>query len=152
MSTTTPISLDQSTIKGRKLTSRLQASATDKESINISLLGEFPAVLLADGATVDNTGVGGGLGGDGLLEPLADSGVDFLCLFGGCDLASADGPVIVSDDLVGLRVHRDVPDGLIGNDDLGPLLLGELLGGGVELAGYDFDGLVCFTLLWSVRL
>ena len=47
---------------------------------------------------------------------------------------------------------RYVPDGLVGNDDLGPLLLGELLGGGVELAGYDFDGLVCFTFLRRVRL
>lgn len=47
---------------------------------------------------------------------------------------------------------RYVPDGLVGNDDLGPLLLGELLGGSVELAGNDFDGLVGFTLLLGVRL
>lgn len=40
-----------------------------------------------------------------------------------------------------------VPDGLVGDDDLSPLLLGELLGGGVELPGDDVDGLVGLTLL-----
>lgn len=40
-----------------------------------------------------------------------------------------------------------IPDGLVGNDDLVPLLLGELLGGGVQLASDDIDGLVGFPLL-----
>lgn len=40
-----------------------------------------------------------------------------------------------------------LPDGLVGNDNLGPLLLAQHLGGGVELAGDDLESLVGLTLL-----
>lgn len=46
----------------------------------------------------------------------------------------------------------NVPDGLVGNDNLSPLLLGELLGSSVELAGHNLKGLVGLTLLCCVRL
>jgi hypothetical protein len=51
------------------------------------------AVVVADTATVDYTGVVGRLGGDVLGQPLADGGVNFLGLGGGGDLAGSDGPV-----------------------------------------------------------
>ena len=75
-----------------ELTSRLQAGTANKEAVNVGLLGELAAVLLADGATVDDADLVGGLGGDGLAEPLADGGVDLLGLLGGSDLAGTDGP------------------------------------------------------------
>lgn len=71
---------------------RLQAGAADEEAVNIRLLGELAAVLLRHAATVQDTGLLGRLGGDLLLQPLADRGVDFLCLLSGSDLAGADGP------------------------------------------------------------
>lgn len=77
---------------GSKLTGRLQAGTANKETVNILLLGELTAVLLTDGATVDNTDIGLGLGGDAGTEPLADSGVDLLGLLGGSDLAGTDSP------------------------------------------------------------
>jgi hypothetical protein len=40
-----------------------------------------------------------------------------------------------------------LPDRLIGNHDLGPLVLGQNVGDGVELPCHDVDGLVGFTLL-----
>jgi hypothetical protein len=43
-----------------------------------------------------------------------------------------------------------IPDGLVGDDDLVPLLLAQLLGDSVELAGNDLDGLVGLTLLQKV--
>lgn len=75
-----------------KLTGWLQAGTSNKEAVNVVLLGQFAAVLLADTASVDNASVVGNGGGD-LLEPLADGSVHFLGLSGGGDLASADGPV-----------------------------------------------------------
>jgi hypothetical protein len=45
------------------------------------------------------------------------------------------------------RRRNLLPDGLVGNDNLGPLLLAQLLGGSVELVGNDLDGLVGLTLL-----
>lgn len=74
----------------------LQAGTADEETIDIGLLGQLLAVLLADGAAVDDADVVGGLGGDGVGEPLADGGVDLLGLLGGGDLAGANGPVPVS--------------------------------------------------------
>jgi hypothetical protein len=40
-----------------------------------------------------------------------------------------------------------LPNGLVGDDYLGPLLLGELLSGRVELTSDYIDGLVGLTLL-----
>lgn len=108
---------------------RLQASTADEEAVNVGLLAELHAVLLADAAAVQDAGLVGGLGVDLLLEPLADGGVDLLGLLGGGDLAGADGP-----------------DGLVGDDDLGPV--GADLGlEGVELLGDDGDGLAGLALL-----
>lgn len=107
---------------------RLQAGAADEETVNVGLLGELLAVLLADRATVDDAGLVGSLLADVLLEPLADALVNLLCLLGGGDLAGADGP-----------------DGLVGNDDLAPVL--DLLGHGGELADDNLHGLVGLALL-----
>ena len=79
-------------LRGRTPTGRLQAGTANQETVDIGLLGELTAVLLADGATVDDAGVLRNLGGDGINEPLTDSGVDLLSLGGGSDLAGADGP------------------------------------------------------------
>jgi hypothetical protein len=76
---------------GDQLTGWLQAGTSNEETVDILLLGQFAAVLLADAASVDDTGVLGDVGGDG-DEPFANGSVDFLSL-GGCgDLASTDGP------------------------------------------------------------
>lgn len=53
-------------------------------------------------------------------------------------------------DLLRLLVARDLagpdrPDGLVGHDDLAPVL--HLLGHRTQLRGHDVDGLVCFPLL-----
>lgn len=79
-----------------QLTGRLQAGTADEETVNIGLLGELTAVLLADRATVDDADLVLSLGRDGLAEPLTDSGVDLLGLLGGGDLAGADSPTIGS--------------------------------------------------------
>lgn len=136
-----------------ELTGRLQAGTANKEPVNIGLSGKLAAVLLADGATVDDTDVVGSLGGDGLAEPLADSGVDILGLLGGSDLAGSNSPkkkksVPCHDNgQHSVEAKEALPNGLVGNDNLGPLLLAQLLGGSVELAGDDFNGLVGITLL-----
>ena len=41
-----------------------------------------------------------------------------------------------------------LPDRLIGDDDLGPLLLGEDLGNSIELSGHNVDSLVGLTFLY----
>lgn len=43
-----------------------------------------------------------------------------------------------------------LPDGLVGNDDLGPILLGQLGSDGVQLLGDNIDSLASFTLLSRV--
>lgn len=58
------------------------------------MLGELTAVLLADGATVDDAGVLRSLGRDGIGQPLADGSVNLLSLLSGSDLAGSNGPVI----------------------------------------------------------
>jgi hypothetical protein len=66
--------------------------AANQETVNIGLSSELTAVLLADRATVDDANVLLSLGGDGLAEPLADSGVDLLSLLSGGDLSGANSP------------------------------------------------------------
>lgn len=107
----------------------LQAGTANQEAIDISLLAELLAVLLADTAAVQDAGLVGSLVVNVLLQPLADSSVDLLGLLGGGDLAGADGP-----------------DGLVGDDDLGPVRADLGLEGG-ELLGDDVDGLAGLTLL-----
>lgn len=60
--------------------------------------------------------------------------MDLLGLLGGSDLAGTNSP-----------------DGLISNNDLSPLLLGQLLGGSVQLTGDDLDGLVGLALLCDCK-
>lgn len=50
----------------------------------------------------------------------------------------------------GKEKHKNLPDRLVGNDNLVPLLLAQLLSGGIELAGHDFDSLVGFALLLTI--
>lgn len=83
---------DKDEMHGRH-TGRLKTGATDQESVDIGLLGELLAVLLTHRATVDDTGVLGSLGGDGVAEPLADGSVNVLGLLGGSNLASSNSPV-----------------------------------------------------------
>jgi hypothetical protein len=95
MSTTIPvISMNCHSTVGYKyqLTRRLQAGTANKETVNVGLGSELTAVLLADGATVDDANVVSSLSRDGLTEPLADSGVDLLSLLSGSDLAGTDSP------------------------------------------------------------
>ena len=106
----------------------LKGGTTDEETVNVLLLGELVAVLLADTATVDDSGVVRSGLADLLSEVLTDGGVDLLSLLSGGDLAGADGP-----------------DGLVGNDNLAPVL--DLLGDSAELVGNDIDGLVGLSLL-----
>jgi hypothetical protein len=51
------------------------------------------------------------------------------------------------DILISKQMGKFIPDGLVGNDDLVPLLCAQLLGGSVKLAGDNLDGLVALTLL-----
>jgi hypothetical protein len=111
--------------------SGLQAGAADKETVNVGLLSEVLAVLLADGAAVDNTGGLGDLLAKLLAHPLTDTLVNLLRLLGGGDLAGADGP-----------------DGLVGDDDLAPVL--DLLADGSKLTDDDLHGLASVALLESL--
>jgi hypothetical protein len=86
--------ISPASIQKDQLTGGFQAGTANKEAVNIGLLGKLAAVLFADGATVDDTDLILGLGGDSLAEPLADSGVDLLGLLGGSDLAGTDGPEV----------------------------------------------------------
>lgn len=58
-----------------------QTGTANQESIDVFLLGKLAAVLLANTSTVDDPGVLGRLGADGLRQPITDGGMDFLCLF-----------------------------------------------------------------------
>lgn len=78
--------------------------------------------------------------------------MNFLGLLGGGDLSSANSPTdrcqrYSGNILILKQWGKFIPDGLVGNDDLLPLLCAQLLGGSVELAGDDLDGLVGLTLL-----
>jgi hypothetical protein len=98
--------------KGRtlELTSWFQAGTSHQESVHIWLLGQLPAVLLADATAVDDPGVLCRRSGDFVSQPLADGGVDFLCLGGGRDFAGADGPgrnSVIRDELVGRKRGKE---------------------------------------------
>ena len=112
-----------------RLTGRLQASTTDKESVNILLLGQLLAVLLVDTATVEDSCLVSSLLADLVLQPRADSSVDLLCLLLGSNLAGANGP-----------------DGLVGDDNVGPVGADAALER-LELLCDDRDGASCLALL-----
>lgn len=116
-------------ITGRiQLTCRLEGSTTDEETVNVLLLAELAAVLLIDTAAVQDAGLVGNLVADVGLEPVTDCLVNLLSLLGGGNLAGANGP-----------------DGLVGNDNLGPV--GDLGLEGGELLGDNSDGVARLTLL-----
>lgn len=81
-------------------------------------------------------------------------------LSGGGDFAGANGPVSYSLISVLLLLltwvriegigYGSLPDRLVSNDDLGPLVLSQEFGDGVKLACDDVDGLVGFALLFVV--
>ena len=71
---------------------RFQRSAANQEAINVGLLRELTAVLLSHTATVQDACLLSSLGGDLLLQPFTNSGVDLLSLLGGSDLAGTDSP------------------------------------------------------------
>jgi len=110
------------------LTLGLQAGTANQEAINVLLLGKVLAVLAVDAASVQDPGLLGDLVADVGLEPLADGGVDLLCLLDSGHLAGADGP-----------------DGLVGNHDLAPVA--DLGGDGSQLPLDDGDGLAGLALL-----
>lgn len=111
-----------------QLTSRLEGSTTDEETVNVLLLAELATVLLVDTAAVQDAGLVGNLVADVGLEPVTDGLVNLLSLLGGGNLAGTNGP-----------------DGLVGDDNLGPVRDLGLEGG--ELFGDDGDGVAGLTLL-----
>lgn len=117
-------------IERMALTRRLERSATNEEAINVGLLAQLSTVLVADTASVQDSGLLSDLGADA-LEPVTDGLVNLLRLLGGSDLASTNGP-----------------DGLIGNDNLAPV--GELRLEGLKLLGDDLDGIASLTHLQTL--
>jgi hypothetical protein len=73
---------------------RLQASAANKEAVDVGLLCQLIAVLLRHAAAVQDARLLRRLRGHLLGHPLADCLVDLLCLLGGGDFAGSDGPVV----------------------------------------------------------
>ena len=76
--------------------------------------------------------------------------MNLLSLLSGSNLAGSDSPGREKHWLAPCRHTRgqgSLPDGLVGDDNLSPLLLGELLGSSVELPGDNVNGLVALTLL-----
>lgn len=111
--------------------SGLETGTSDQEAVNILLLGQIFAIAIRDTASVDDPGVLSGLLADVLGEPFTNGSMDLLRLLGGSDLASTNSP-----------------DGLIGDDDVGPIL--DLLGHSAQLPRHDVDGLASFALLESL--
>jgi len=98
----------------------LERGAADEEAVDVGALGQLAAVLGVDGAAVLDAGLVGDLLAHALLEPLSQLGVDLLGLGRGSDDARADGP-----------------NGLVGDDDVGPLLFSEDGLEGAELSAGD---------------
>ena len=64
-----------------ELTSWLQARSANKEPIDITLRGQIAAVLLAHTTTIDDSSFLRYFRRHRFGQPLADGGMDFLCLF-----------------------------------------------------------------------
>ena len=111
-----------------KLTSRFQTCPSDEESINISLLRQLLAILLAHAAPIDDPCGLRCFFRNSLSQPFPNLSMDFLCLLSGGHFPGANGP-----------------DGLICDDNLGPIF--RLFRDGFELRGHHLDGLVAFPLL-----
>ena len=138
---------------------RLQARAAHEEAINILLLAQIRAVLLAHAASVYDPGVLFGRLGE-LAQPFSDGGVHLLRLLCRRDLASADGPTVVSvivplfprymESTGSRRGEQDLspedsPDRLVCNHNLAPIR--NLVGNSLQLMCDDADGLVLLALL-----
>ena len=74
------------------LTGRFETRATDQKPVNIFLLRQVAAVLLAHATAVDDTRSRRGFSGDFGGQPVADGGVHLLRLGGCSDFAGANGP------------------------------------------------------------
>jgi len=70
----------------------LETGSAHQEPVDVWLGTEFGGCAGGDTASVNDSGVGRHLGGDVVLEPLAEVVVDFLGLGGGGGLAGTDGP------------------------------------------------------------
>jgi len=106
----------------------LERCATDEETVNVGLADQHSSVGISDGATVEDSDFLSGFLRNVLGQPCADGLVGLLSLLGGSNLASADGP-----------------DGLVSDDDLGPVV--NFLSDGSELSGVNFVSLVRLTLI-----
>ncbi|EPY42088.1 triosephosphate isomerase (TIM) [Angomonas deanei] len=109
---------------------RLQRSTTDKETVNVLLLVQRGGILPVDRTTVEDAKSSGDIGANLVLNVATDDGVHLLRLLGGGDLAGADGP-----------------DGLVGEHNLAPGLLGELGGDRLDLSEDHLRGLARLALL-----
>ena len=105
---------------------RVETRAADQKAVNIVLFHEFGGVFRLHTAAVKDAEVGS-LGPEQVGEDGADFVMDLVGLFRGGHLAGANGP-----------------DGLVGDDQLGDLLLGKALQGATHLGldhGHGFLGL-----------
>jgi hypothetical protein len=105
--------------------SRLKRSTANEETVDVGLLGELAAVLLVDTSAVEDAGLVSNLVADA-AEEVTDSLVDLLGLLSGGNLASANGP-----------------DGLVGDDDVGPV--GDLGLERLDLGRDKLNGLASLT-------
>lgn len=74
------------------LTGRLERGTTDKETVNVGLLGELTAVFLIHGAAVEDSGSLGNFRGNVLGKPFADASVSLLSLLSSSNLAGTNSP------------------------------------------------------------
>lgn len=109
---------------------RLQGSTADQEAINVLLLAQVVAILLAHAATIDDARLLGHLGRDLVCQPVPDLRVHLLRLLRRGHFARANGP-----------------DGLVGNDDAGPVGRGNGSLDGLELPRHNGNRLAGLALL-----
>lgn len=141
---------------GGSRTSWLQASTTNEEPINIRLTSQALAVLCSDRPSVENTG---GLSGIALetstSEPFSDLGVSALGLLwgGSSEGLGSNSPIISRLNLAFHHGRRgivyDVPDWLISNNDVSPVL-DTSINNGLQLPGVDLLGLSVPALIGAL--
>ena len=106
----------------------LEGGTANKESIDVGSHDQVSSILVSDGATVEDAGLLGGLGGHILSKPASNAVVGLLGLLWGGSHAGADGP-----------------DGLVGDHDVAPVI--DLLADSVKLSGVDDIGLTTLALI-----
>mmetsp|Transcript_8206 Transcript_8206/g.24575 ORF Transcript_8206/g.24575 Transcript_8206/m.24575 type:complete len:472 (-) Transcript_8206:150-1565(-) len=99
----------------------LEGGTSNKESINVFLGRKARGGGPASGPAVKDAGVGSDVGASNLAEVLTDVSVCVLGLLRGGSEAGANGP-----------------DGLVGDDNIGPVLLGEDVGVRLDLGEDEF--------------